>query len=345
MVDDPERDTLDPLHQVVDVAGVVIADLLAHGYDVRASVRDPATADVAHLRELAALAGRNLQVVGTTLDDDAGWDAALDGVGSAIHIASPVPTRRPKRPGDVIGPAVAGARRVLNAAAPHEVPRVVMTSSIDAIRGGHDASDRRLRTSDDWADVERSDAYAASKALAERAAWELSSDLDLELVTLQPGIVLGPIATTRAGASVGLILRLLNGEFPALPRLGFAVVDARDLAIAHRAALETPAAAGHRLPPVGHPMWLADIAESIRLAAPDISKRVPRRSLPSPLVRLAARVDASLAPAVPLLDQPVAISSEPAERLIGWKPRPASETIYDTVQALVEQGLVRTTRR
>jgi len=323
------------------VAGHLIADLLTNGRDVRATVRDPATADVAHLREAATQAGRGLHIVAASLDDDAGWDAAAEGVVGVIHVASPVPARRPKRVEEVTGPAVGGTRRVLAAAGRQGVRRVVVTSSIDAIRGGHDARDGRVRGPGDWARVEHAGAYAASKALAERAAWELAAEHGFELVTLQPGLILGPTQTTRTAGSVGMVLRLLNGEFPALPHLGFSVTDVRDVATAHRRALDTPEAAGLRLPIVGHPLWIAEIADEVRRAAPEQAGRVPRRRMPSPLVRLIARFDASLGPAVPLLDQPVLISSDAAERTIDWRPRPAAETIADTVRALIDLGLVK----
>ncbi len=323
------------------VAGHVIADLLANGYDVRATVRDPATADVAHLRKAAAEAGHGLDIVTASLDDDAGWDAAADGAVGVIHVASPVPARRPKRLEEVTGPAVGGTRRVLGAAGRHGVRRVVVTSSVDAIRGGHDARDGRERGPEDWARVEHASAYAASKALAERAAWELATEHGFELVTLQPGLILGPTQTIRTAGSVDMVLRLLNGDFPALPHLGFSVTDVRDVAAAHRRAFDTPGAAGLRLPIVGHPLWISEIADEVRRAAPDLAGRVPRRRMPSPLVRLIARFDASLGPAVPLLDQPVRISSEGAERAIDWRPRPAAETIADTVRSLIEFGLVK----
>lgn len=327
------------------VAGHIIVDLLAHGRDVRATVRDLATADVAHLREAATRAGRELHIVAASLDDDAGWDAAAEGAGGVIHVASPVPVRRPRRVQEVTGPAVGGTRRVLAAAARHGVRRVVVTSSIDAIRGGHDARDGRVRGPEDWTRVEHASAFAASKTLAERAAWELAAELELELVTIQPGLILGPTQTTRTAGSVGVVLRVLNGEFPALPNLGFAILDVRDAAAAHRRSLDTPEAAGLRLPIVGHPMWLGEIAEELRRAVPQLAGRVPLRRLPSPLFRLIARLDPSAGPGLPMLDQPVRISSEVAERTIAWRPRSAAETIADTVHTLAGLGLVKPNRR
>jgi dihydroflavonol-4-reductase len=323
------------------VAGHVIADLLADGRDVRATVRDVATAEVAHLRKAAAAAGRELDIVAASLDADAGWDTATDGVAGVIHVASPVPAKRPKRLEEVTGPAVGGTRRVLAAAARHGVRRVVVTSSIDAIRGGHDARDGRERGPQDWAVVERAGAYAASKTLAERAAWELADEHGFELVTLLPGLILGPSQTARTAGSVGVVLKLLNGEFPALPHLGFAVTDVRDIAAAHRRALDTPEAAGTRLPLVGHPMWLGEIAEELRRAVPHLARRVPSKPMPSLLFRLVARLDPAVTPARPMLDQPVLISSSAAEQTIDWRPRPAAETIADTATALVDLGLVK----
>ena len=67
-----------------------------------------------------------------------------------------------------------------------------------------------------------------------------------ELVVLNPGLVLGAVQHAAAGTSLQVIRRLLARQLPGIPRLGWAVIDVRDIAVAHRLAMEHPGAAGNR---------------------------------------------------------------------------------------------------
>ena len=49
----------------------------------------------------------------------------------------------------------------------------------------------------------------------------------LELVTVNPGLVLGPVLGSDYSASIEAIKKLLDGSIPVLPRFGFNVVDVR----------------------------------------------------------------------------------------------------------------------
>src|SRR5690348_16377321 len=111
-----------------------VEELLQHGYAVRGTERDAATADVAHLRAIARRTGGSLEFTEASLDDDAGWAEAAHGCDYVWHLASPVPARLPRHEDELIRPAVDGTLRVLRAAARSgTVRRVVMTSSTDAI--------------------------------------------------------------------------------------------------------------------------------------------------------------------------------------------------------------------
>lgn len=61
------------------IAGHCIKELLGHGYAVRGTVREPATAEIAYLRALAQRTGGSLEIAQARLDDDKGWDDAMDG--------------------------------------------------------------------------------------------------------------------------------------------------------------------------------------------------------------------------------------------------------------------------
>lgn len=149
------------------VAGQCVAELLARGYSVRGTVRDLATADVAHLRPLAERHGGTLEFAQARLDADEGWVRAADGCDYVLHVASPIPFKAPKHEDEIIRPAVDGTLRVLNAAAKAGVRRVVCTGSTDAI-AHNSGTAGRVRTEDDWSDPAECGAYAKSKIQAER---------------------------------------------------------------------------------------------------------------------------------------------------------------------------------
>src|SRR5688500_577548 len=136
-----------------------------------------------------------LSVVVADLDRDAGWSEAMVGCKRVLHVASPVPRGPVKNADEVIGPARDGNLRVLQAAVAAKVERVVMTSSTAAVLWGQKRDGSRVFNEDDWSSLSDDvGVYERSKTIAERAAWEYVEGLPkgrgLELVTLQPGLIL-----------------------------------------------------------------------------------------------------------------------------------------------------------
>lgn len=313
------------------VAGHVVAELRAHGYLVRGTVRRPADG------QDSGLADRMDEVVTADLTRDDGWAAAVEGCDHVLHTASPFPRVEPRSDDELVRPAVDGTLRVLRAAALAGVTRVVLTSSVAAVRAGH--VEERVRTEADWSDVDRSSAYERSKTLAERAAWELAAETGLELVSVNPGLVLGPLLTPRMGTSVGIVHRLLTRDLPAVPRMGFALVDVRDVATAHRLALETPGAAGNRYILAGGHLWLREIAEVLAEEFGPKGYRVPTTPLPTWALRVMGRFDPSVRQALHLVGRRALVSADKARRELGWTMRPERDTIVDTADSLIELGL------
>jgi dihydroflavonol-4-reductase len=324
------------------LAGHCVAELLSHGYAVRGSVRRLATADVAHLRVLGERAGGSLELTEASLDADDGWAQAVKGCDYVWHVASPNPPRQPGNEDELIRPAVDGTLRVLRAAAASgTVRRVVLTSSTDAITRGYPKSEIRLRTEADWANPDLAAAYPRSKFFAERAAWDFARDHHLELVTINPALILGPLQTATRRTSVELIQVLLAHEIQAVPRLGFAVTDVRDVAAAHRLAMELPAAAGNRYIVAGEHLWWREMATLLAAEYKPRGYRIPTGPLPTPLLRLAARADPRLKLTLSMVGIPQLVSAEKARTELGWHPRPARETILGTAESLLTHGLVR----
>src|SRR4029453_5242257 len=141
-----------------------------------------------------------------------------------------------------------------------------------------------------WADAgdPRFDAYRRSKVLAERAAWAFvaGSAGPTTLTTILPGAVFGPVLTKEKLGSVQIIQRLLDGRPAGIPRLGFTVVDVRDLAELHVRAMTSPGAAGQRFLAAGDFVWMSEIAAALRAKLGDRAGQVPTRDLPDFVVRL-----------------------------------------------------------
>jgi dihydroflavonol-4-reductase len=308
------------------IAGHCVSDLAAHGYLVRGTVRDPAKA--AHLAGLAEL-------VTADLESDEGWAGAVAGCRYVLHVASPFPLADPADENELIRPAVQGTLRVLRAcAASGTVKRVVLTSSVAAVRPTRPGPGPL--TEADWADTDGHDPYQQSKTLAERAAWDfVHANGRPELVVINPGLVLGPVQHAAAGTSLEPIRRLLARQLPGIPRLGWAIVDVRDVAAAHRLAIEHSAAAGNRYICAGPHVWMRDMATILATRY-----RVPTRPAPYWLLWLAARFDPDIRSVLGSVGQQELVSAAKAERELGWTMRPLTDTILDTAQSLVDRNLV-----
>jgi len=326
------------------IAGHCIEELLTHGYAVRGTVRDPANADTAHLRAIAERTGSSLEFAGASLDADAGWAEAAAGCTAVWHIASPNPTSAPRTSDEVVRPAVDGTLRVLRAAAgARTVRRVVLTSSIDAIRLGHGADPARVFTEDDWSDVTRAAPYPTSKVLAERAAWAFAREHNLDMVAVHPGLVLGPLQRAQRTTSAEVVRLLLSRGMPAVPRLSFSIVDVRDVARAHLLATETAAAAGNRYILAGEDRWMRQIATVLAAEFGPLGYRVPTTPMPRWLMWTVARFDRTIRLALDYEGVTTLVSAAKAARELGWIPRPAKESIVDMADSLIRHGIV--TRR
>jgi nucleoside-diphosphate-sugar epimerase len=328
------------------IAGWCIVELLQRGYAVRTTVRSLAKEAAVRAAIAPAVdADDRLTVVVADLTKDDGWDAAVTGCDYVLHVASPLGGQTSGDANALIGPARDGTLRVLGVATRAGVKRVVMTSAAAAARPPLDSD----RVSDEtiWADPAdpQFDAYRVSKILAERAAWDFmtGSAPPTTLTTILPGAVFGPVLTTDNLGSVQIIQRLLKGSPAGIPRLGFSVVDVRDLADLHVRAMIAPEAAGQRFIAAGEFMWMEDIARTLRSRLGARASRVPTRRLPDFIVRFLSRFLPHLRMLTPLLGRANSVSSEKARRVLGFSPRPAATTIVDCAERLIA-GPITTTR-
>lgn len=261
-------------------------------------------------------------------------DAAVAGCEAVLHIASPLGGAGGA---DLIAAARDGTLRVLRAAVGAGVSRIVMTSSTAACTPAKPPG--RPIVESDWTDPDQPDlaGYRKSKVLAERAAWDLMADKPAAaLTTIPPGAIFGPVLAKDQLGSVGIIDRLLKGQPPALPRLGFNITDVRDLADLHIRAMESPAAAGERFIAMGEALWSADIARTLRERLGAAAGRVPTANMPDLVAKGLAAVNPQMKALPPLLGRTQAFSSDKARRLLGFAPRPAEDTVVDCGASVVD---------
>jgi len=212
--------------------------LLAAGYRVRASIRDASdTTKAAPLIQLGC------EVVGLDILDEAGFVSAMEGMSGAFHVAAVYRNISDNPEAEIVRPAVEGARNAIVAAARAGVRRLVLTSSTRAVGGT--APGGPARTENDWNDS-ATHAYARAKTVAERDAWSLAEQLDVDLVVVNPGMVLGP-GFRRHTESTMMFQHLIDERFPMAPKWLMSTVDVRDVATAHRLAFETKSARGRHL--------------------------------------------------------------------------------------------------
>jgi dihydroflavonol-4-reductase len=321
------------------LGGWCVASLLERGHDVRTTVRDVAREQA--VREAVGAAGVDpdgrLTVVAADLNADAGWGEAVEGCRYVLHVASPFPPVQPKDPDELIVPARDGALRVLRAALDAGVERVVMTSSIAAVRSGRTSSESAPYTEADWTDGDDASRtpYVRSKTLAEQAAWQhvRAAGAEDRLAAINPGAIIGPALNDDHSYSLQAIQRLLDG-MPAAPKLGFSFVDVRDVADLHIRALTNDAAAGERFIATDEFLWMGQVAAILRGRLGDAASKVPTRVAPNLLIRAMALFDGGVRSVVGDLGKRSWFSSEKARTQLGWTPRPVEDSIEDCARSL-----------
>lgn len=330
------------------IAGHCILQLLEQGYQVRTTVRSfgkEATVRTV-LKEGGMVHEDRLTFVAADLTDDQGWSEATAGADFVLHVASPVQPGHVKNEADLVIPARDGTLRVLRAAQVSGVKRVVLTSAFHAVSWGH-ARRSQPFTEKDWTVVEGPgvDAYGKSKTLSERAAWDFIATHggSMELTTMLPVAVMGPVLGKDISGSNHLIQFMLSGKMRALPDLYVPVVDVRDVARAHIQAMTNPSAAGERfLLSNGPALSMKEIATVIKARLGGAAANVPTRSVPSFVLRVVGRFARDVRGIVPDLGYAKNTSNEKARSVLNWVPRHPSEAIIAAAESMVKKGLVRT---
>ena len=335
------------------IARHVVAQLLDAGHTVRGTARSAGSlarlkADLTpHLAEAGSV--DRFTLVAADLTSDAGWAEAVAGCAVVHHVASPIPSAPPKHADELIVPARDGTLRVLRAAADAGVQRVVLTSSVAAVLYGVDRAGK-VFTEADWSnpDDPRIGAYEQSKTLAERAAWSFAQSLPangMQLTTINPGLVLGPMFGDAMSTSNEMVKKLLDRAFPACPDLTYCMVDVRDVAAAHLAAMHAPAAAGQRYLCAIDSVSMRRVATVLATEYKPKGYRVPTGNLPNWALKLVAKFDKTAALALNDLSNPQRVDNTKVTGLLGRPLRGMDEMVLAMAASLEQYGHVEPKRR
>ena len=319
------------------IASHCINELLKAGYSVKGSLRDCGREDELRKSIEKDSANHKLEFCKLDLLDDEGWDNAAFDCDYLLHIASPFTIQEPKKDSLVIKPALEGTLRALNAAKNSKVKKVVLTSSIAAVAYGHH---KKLCGPEDWTDISKEvGAYVKSKTIAEKAAWEFinrNNQNSFSMTTILPGMVFGPLLNHNIyGASAELILKMINGKFPALPDAYFTVIDVRDVAKLHVESLKNEKSNNKRIiatSPKG-----INIMEISKILRKNGFKKAPQNFIPTKMINSLAPFNKEMKSMAAMVNRGFyGTDIKETISLFNWDPISLEKTLVDMCNSLKE---------
>ncbi|XP_031270241.1 cinnamoyl-CoA reductase 2-like [Pistacia vera] len=302
------------------VASWLVKFLLLKGYMVHGTVREPSDEKNAHLKKLEN-ASENLQLFKANLLDYEGLCAAIAGCTGVFHVACPVPVGSVPNPEvDFIEPAVVGTRNVLDACLKAKAKKVVVVSSIAAVGLNPNWPKNQVMDENCWSDKEACKAnknfYSLAKTMAETEALEYAEKGGLDIVTVCPSIVIGPMLQPTINASSLLLLALLTDGHKTVEDTDRPLVDVRDVAEALLLVYEKPEAKGRYIC-TSYQIKMQALVHKLKSIFPNYSYS---KSFTED-------------------DYEANLSSERLQKL-GWKYRPLEEILRDAVMNYEEKGIL-----
>src|SRR3569833_1881548 len=179
--------------------------------------------------------------------------------------------------------------------------------------------------------------YCVVMTKAERAAWDYAKANGMELSTIHPGAIIGPALDSDASISVGMVSSLLDGTTPAMPQNGFSIIDVRDVADMHVAALEKPEAIGQRYLATAEYMPFPAVANILREAYP--TRRIPKANVPDWIIRFVAMFGGPARQIINDIGNEKVFDGRKGEALIGHPYLTARQSIKDTAESVIRLGL------
>nr|XP_027113791.1 cinnamoyl-CoA reductase 1-like [Coffea arabica] len=304
------------------LASWLVKLLLSRHYTVHATLRNPDDEKYVHLKKLDK-AAENLKLFKADLLDYNSISAAIRGCDGVFHVASPVPSGSVPNPEvELVEPAVKGTLNVLKACSEANVKRVVAVSSLAAVVMSPNLPEGEIIDEKCWSDGEYCKAtniwYCYSKTVAEREALQYAKETGLDVLTVCPSYVFGPMLQHDANASSLILIKLLKEGCEETENKFYNTVDVRDVAEALLLVYGRPEAEGRYICSP-HVTTTKDMVETLR-------KNYANYKYPKRLIEVKDQSRRN-------------ISSEKLERL-GWRYRPVEETLVDSVESYKQAGIL-----
>ena len=316
------------------LGGHLVRELLARGQGrVRAMQSSPPPAWLTDL---------GVEVVRGSVTSPDDVARALRGVERVYHLAGQV-SMKPADAHRMYHLHVDGTRILCRAAAEAGVGRVVLSSTSGTIAVSKRADAGLDESSPAPVELIARWPYYASKLYQERAARLICGDR-IELVMVNPSLLLGP-GDVRMGSTRD-VLSFLAGDVKVVPSGGINFVDARDVAAIIPVAMDK-GRPGERYLLGGHNMTFAEYFDRIERASKEYHPRLKAHSrwpvlaaqVQSALFKAAGRTSPIEPASVDMASYFWYFDSTKAQRELGFSPREASETIFDTIRYIRENAL------
>lgn len=311
------------------------SQLLSKGYAVKGSVRSKQKQnEIIEGFKNNNIPIDNLEFCKLDLLNDEGWQEAMQDCDYVFHIASPYAIKVPKDENEMVRPAVEGTLRALKFAQKAGIKRLILTSSIVAMIG-EDSQKNKILNPNNWTDLNWNEItpYIKSKTKSEKEAWEFiknqKEEHKIELTTIHPGAVYGPtISNNLSGESMSMMVKLIKGQMPFLPKTAIAVSDVRDVASAHILAIEKEEANNKRLIVTTDKAY--SIVELAKIIKKEGFKKVSTIAAPNWLLHILAHFDTEIKGMIPFVGRNVSTDISLTKKVLGWKPIEISKTVLDT---------------
>ncbi|SFP35736.1 dihydroflavonol-4-reductase [Nitrosomonas cryotolerans] len=315
------------------LGSAVMHCLLAAGHEVRVLVRPKS--DRRNLGKLP------IEIVEGDLRDSVSLKRATVGCDNLFHVAADYRLWVPD-PEIMYDINVKGTRALILAAVEAGVKRIVYTSSVAVLGLNHGGVPANEETPSSLAMI--AGHYKRSKFLAEQAVKQLTDELALSLVIVNPSTPIGP-RDVRPTPTGRIVLDTLLGKMPAYVNTGLNVAHADDIAYGHLLAFKY-GKPGERYILGGDNMTLLQILQAID----EINdKRLKRINLPLnfmlPTAWIMERISMithteprATVDSIRMAKKIMFFTSKKAERELGYQHRPAIEALRDAILWFKKNG-------
>jgi nucleoside-diphosphate-sugar epimerase len=323
------------------VGSHILIQLLNKGYIVRANIRNEKKAkglldSIKNVVQKDFI--KNIVFFKADFSSYDNWEANFNGCDALIHVASPLGSGKETKE-ELIKIAKEGTLLVFHAAKNVGITRIIMTSS-QAASTPETSIGNVVLDEEFWSDLSNPelDPYRISKIESEKAAWEFAKENNLDLTTILPGAIFGPILSKESISSSAIIGKILNGTMPAI-KVNLEICDVRDVGNLHILALENSKAINQRYLAASQIISISEIGNILKDNFKDY-KKIKTKEIPNFMVKIIAKIVPAIRTFVPMLSRQYKHTTKKAEKELSWTQHSPKEIIIDTAKSLIELKII-----